>query len=77
MSETTGLVEVGVRYCSLHHGVMNEDDDRCDFSANDLDTGEVGDDGEPRECEPRQLYYVGANARPSAASEAREDEHGE
>lgn len=51
------LIEVGASYCIRHHGLLNEDDERCDFAAD----GELGDDGEPMECHPRQLGYVGTD----------------
>ena len=38
---------VGVDYCTLHHGIRNEDEHSCDFRDDDQ---ESGDDGEPREC---------------------------
>lgn len=33
----TGFVEVGVSYCVLHHGLVDEGD-RCDFADMDLDS---------------------------------------
>jgi hypothetical protein len=63
-----GLVQVGAAYCTVHHGLLNEDDNACDFARDDIDDGntvyEVGDDGEeydtgePRPCDPQQLFYV-------------------
>lgn len=54
---------VGVDYCTLHHGIRNEDAHRCDMADDDLNpeyvftTGQesvsypnAGPDGEPREC---------------------------
>lgn len=41
-------VEVGVRYCPVHHGVANEDDDVCDFSRIDA---------EESDCDFRDLFY--------------------
>lgn len=47
------MITVGVRYCTAHAGVANEDDHRCDFSGMDLDA-----DGEPTPCAFRELGYV-------------------
>lgn len=40
---------VGVYYCTRHHGVMNEDEETCDFADDDLDE---------RKCERRRLGYL-------------------
>lgn len=31
----SGLVESGVDYCRSHHGIRNEDEERCDFVSRD------------------------------------------
>jgi hypothetical protein len=41
---------VGVRYCTEHHGIANEDMERCDFA------GDLFDD-ERAACRLRQLGY--------------------
>ena len=51
------LIPVGVGYCIRHHGILNEDDHRCDFAAD----GEPGDDGEPMPCATRPLVYIGSD----------------
>jgi len=44
---------VGAYYCTFHHGVMNEDDDACDFARLNSWTG----DNEEAKCERRRLGY--------------------
>lgn len=39
---------LGVSYCTVHAGIANEDDDGCDFRADD---DEFDADGEPRPCQ--------------------------
>lgn len=41
------LVYVGVDYCVQHHGIRNEDADRCDFA-----------EGAPFPCKLRRLGYL-------------------
>ncbi len=55
---------VGVDYCTLHHGIRNEDEHSCDFRGDDQ---ESGDDGEPRECVLVELI-----PRPSLAAAVAE-----
>ena len=55
---------VGVDYCTLHHGIRNEDEHSCDFRDDDQ---ESGDDGEPRECVLVELI-----PRPSLAAAVAE-----
>lgn len=50
----TEWIEVGARYCVVHDGLMNDDDWVCDFSHADP---EPNDEGEPRPCDGRVLYY--------------------
>jgi hypothetical protein len=47
LREAISVESVGVDYCTLHHGIRNEDEHSCDFRDDDQ---ESGDDGEPREC---------------------------
>lgn len=68
--DASGFVEVGASYCTVHDGLMNEDDDRCDFAVGDIETGDTHieededgepfDTGEPRPCEGHQLYMRSA-----------------
>ena len=44
----------GLRYCLIHDGAANEDDQRCDFAASDEQPAE---DGEPRDCDLTPLFY--------------------
>lgn len=46
------FAEVGVYYCTYHHGIMNEDMAVCDFCPRD----EVDD--EPRRCNRLQLGFL-------------------
>ena len=65
-ADSGDFVPVGASYCTVHEGLMNEDDERCDFAVSDIETGdtlhEVDEDGEdfdtgePRPCEGHQLY---------------------
>ncbi len=45
----------GVQWCSLHHGVRNEDSDTCD--AADWLNEDVDEDGEPLPCVLHDLCY--------------------
>ena len=54
---------VGVDYCTLHHGIHNEDEHSCDFRDDDQETG---DDGEPRECVLVPLIPAAAVSPPPA-----------
>lgn len=40
----------GVYYCTLHSGIANEDNDRCDFFDPHNPENEVDEDGEPVAC---------------------------
>ncbi len=46
-------VPVGVAYCVRHHGVLNEDDEVCDFARLDDDESE---------CVSRPLFYLRGEA---------------
>jgi|JI9StandDraft_2_1071091.scaffolds.fasta_scaffold87583_1 hypothetical protein len=48
---------VGVDYCTVHCGNRNEDEHRCDFAENDLYTSDAKEDGEPRDCVLKPLFY--------------------
>lgn len=55
-------LSAGVDYCMLHGGIRNEDEHRCDMAWHDIDHSseipeEELDDGEPRPCVLRSLYY--------------------
>lgn len=63
MSGLEPMTEVGVYYCTAHHGVANEDDLRCDFALDECDEcegsgvdsdgddcGVCGGTGEPTDC---------------------------
>ncbi len=50
----TKWIQVGVRYCVVHDGLMNDDDWVCDFAHDD---DEPGTDGEPRPCHGKALFY--------------------
>jgi len=67
LREAISVESVGVDYCTLHHGIRNEDEHSCDFRDDDQ---ESGDDGEPRECVLVELIQ-----RPSldAVAEGAED----
>lgn len=59
----SGRVSVGVDYCTVHDGIRNEDDHRCDMAKDDLDlmrwkTIAKTADGEPRPCVLHELSYA-------------------
>jgi hypothetical protein len=65
-TETVEFVEVGAFYCDVHHGLMNEDEDVCDFAADDpelIDDEDSPDFGEPRPCTRLQLGYQRADGK--------------
>lgn len=47
----------GVGYCTVHDGVVEVDADLCDRVGDD---DQPGEDGEPRPCDIRPLFYPGA-----------------
>jgi hypothetical protein len=54
--------ELGVEWCVRHHGVVNEDTERCDmFDPRDPDEP-CDDDGEPLPCDTRPLVYIEAGS---------------
>lgn len=44
------LKSAGVRYCVVHHGIANEDDEECDFAHD-------GGENEDQWCDFRDLVY--------------------
>lgn len=61
---------VGVSYCTLHHGIANEDENDCDMR----DYGdEVGPDGEPLECVLVELIQRPALAAVGDPEAGRDD----
>lgn len=51
-------VEAGPDYCTVHNGVREEDEHRCDFAEDD---DRCGPDGEPRPCRLHPLVYDAAS----------------
>ena len=52
MAHTPTLVNVGVNYCTVHHGIINEDDGPvCDFAGHNRR-------GSDEPCDLRPLGYV-------------------
>ena len=65
------LVDSGLGYCRLHHGIIECDSwgERCDNAADDLTDPDVDldpFDGEPRPCDPTELLYVARVVDPQA-----------
>lgn len=61
MSTATGeYVSVGVDYCTVHHGIRNEDEDRCDFGELEAWESRYGTADEPDECDLKPLVYFAA-----------------
>ena len=49
--------DLGVDWCVLHHGVRNEDSDRCDVFDWDDSDDMLDEDGEYLPCDLRPLAY--------------------